>query len=251
MQNAETSRGRDRTAIAISIAVHLCVLFGAALLFRDAFPAGEPDARAYLTAIVRIERRPTPMPEAPRRNVSERPVVRDTPPPVHAERAVEHAVTPLFVARENRAGVQRREHRNGKPAPPAGAVAVALAVPTEVPTPTPTPMPPAAAATPAPTPAPVATAAVTARDDAIGNFGETYPAAIDPQVRSAFFSGLAGSFDVRITVDDSGRATAVEFVRAPDDAALREQLRARLLAAHFVPAACNGLRCAGTLELRN
>ena len=58
-------------------------------------------------------------------------------------------------------------------------------------------------------------------------------------------------FVVRITVDENGRATSIEFVRAPTDPAQREELRTRLLAAHFIPAACNGLRCAGTVELRN
>jgi len=56
---------------------------------------------------------------------------------------------------------------------------------------------------------------------------------------------------VRVIVDEYGHATSIEFVRPPADATLREELRTRLLAARFVPANCNGLRCTGTLELRN
>jgi multidrug efflux pump subunit AcrA (membrane-fusion protein) len=88
------------------------------------------------------------------------------------------------------------------------------------------------------------------REDGIGNFGETYPASVEPSLRATLFAGISGIV-VRITVDESGRATSIEFVRPPADAAQREELRTRLLAAHFIPANCNGLRCTGTVELKN
>jgi len=111
-----------------------------------------------------------------------------------------------------------------------------------------------AASQPAPTSAPAASPApspvAAQREDGIGNFGETYPASVEPALRATLFAGISGIV-VRITVDESGRATSIEFVRAPADTAQREELRTRLLAAHFIPANCNGLRCTGTVELKN
>ncbi len=244
MPTAATLRRRDRTAIAGSIAVHLCVLIALASLFRGAFPSGEPDERPYLTALIRVEHHPTPAPQPHRVVPVERTVAVATPPPIHAAKAVERAIRALVQGPENRAPV-RRDRSSRLALIPAAPAAIAMAQPTAPPTP---------AATPVATAAPAATSAATAApqvSDGIGNFGESYPASVDPDLRSAFFSGIAGRFDVRITVDEGGRATAIEFVRGPDDPVLRDQLRARLLAARFIPAACNGLRCAGTVELRN
>jgi hypothetical protein len=175
---------------------------------------------------------------APRKRVADVPVI-------HAQVAVEHAARQLVVARENRAGAApapRATHvpdmRRTTPPPvlaqaPAAAPVAAQAAPTAAPVATPAPSPVAAQ-----------------REDGIGNFGETYPASIEPSLRGSLLAGLNG-FVVRISVDENGRATSVDFVRAPADPAQRDELRTRLLAAHWIPAACNGLRCAGTVELRN
>jgi len=250
MPTDATLPGRDRTAIAGSIAVHLCALFALAALFHGTFASGEPDERPYLSAIVEIKRlatpRPTPVP--PKLAAAPRAASVATAPPIRAAVAVARSPLRQFVAPEVRAAVPVRRAKHARTAlAPSAPDRIAVAQPSAPATAA------AVAANVAPaTPAPSATAApAPAREDGIGNFGETYPAAVDPQLRSAFFTGIAGSFDIRITVDENGRATAVDFVRAPDDPALREQLRARLLAARFIPAACNGLRCAGTVELRN
>ena len=169
-------------------------------------------------------------------------------PVIHAAVTVEHARDRLVVPAEHRAAFAPAPAALRRPLPsavqPAGRVAVAQ----------PTTAPVAAAAPAATTAAPVASPApspVAARgEEGIGNFGETYPASLEPSLRGTLLAGVAG-FDVRIAVDENGHATSIEFVRAPADPAQRDELRARLLAARFIPAACNGLRCAGTLELRN
>jgi hypothetical protein len=91
----------------------------------------------------------------------------------------------------------------------------------------------------------------TARDDGIGNFGENYPAKVDPQTRGGLFAGVADTVVIRVEVDENGRVTKVVFVRGPADESTKEELRTRILAAHLIPAACNGLRCSDTIEIKN
>jgi hypothetical protein len=233
---------RDRLAIAGSIAIHLCVL--AALLIvipQTTFPNDEPDERALLTSIVRMEHRAPPS-----KGQEQRPPAQAAPQPraplpvIHTAVTVEHAARRLVVAAEMRAGVpptpvpQRRLGREPTPALRAAAAQPAAA----------------AVATIAPVATPVPSPVVAQREEGIGNFGETYPASIEPAARGVLLAGLNG-ITVRIAVDENGRATSIDFLRGPADAAARDELRTRLLAMHFIPAACNGLRCAGTLELRN
>ena len=168
-------------------------------------------------------------------------------PVIHAAVAVEHAKRRLVVATEHRAAVIAPVRPHAPPrlakvvaTPPQLALAATKPADGSLAPPTPTPQP-----TASPAPSPV----VAARDDGIGNFGETYPASIEPALRGGLIAGV-GAFDVRITVDESGHAVAVDFIRAPADPALRDELRTRILAAHFIPAACNGLRCAGIVELK-
>jgi hypothetical protein len=250
MTRAAPTPGRDRIAIASSIALHLCVVASLVALPRASFPVDDPDERTLLSSIIRIERRPPPPP--PRVVVQQHPVAhavqvrRAEVPVIHAAVTVEHAARKLVVATEHRAAFApsptavRKREANGAPvaqvalaAPKPAAAAVADAGPTAGPVATPAPSPVAAQ-----------------REEGIGNFGETYPASIDPSARAPLFAGINGVV-VRITVDENGRATSIDFVRGPADASAREELRTRLLAAHFIPAACNGLRCTGTVELRN
>ena len=240
--------GRDRIAIASSIALHLCVLALLVAVPRTSFPVDDPDERTLLSSIIQIQHRPTPPPHLV---VQQRPLVAVVPveqrvtPVIHAAVTVEHASRKLVVATEHRAAYAPsptavRKHESN-PAPvtqlaqavPKPAVAVADAGPTTAPVASPAPSPVAAQ-----------------HEEGIGNFGETYPASIDPSARAPLFAGVNGVI-VRITVDENGRATSIEFLRPPSDAAMREELRSRLLAAHFIPAACNGLRCAGTVDLKN
>ncbi len=249
MVTAARTPRRDRIAIASSIALHLCVLAALVALPRASFPLDDPDERVLLSNIIQIEHRPKPSPRpvvVAHRAVAEIvPLPHTDVPVIHAAVTVEHAARKLVVARENRAAYSpsRDAARKREPDPaPVAPVAVAVAKPA------------AAAAAPAATAAPVASPApspvVAQHEEGIGNFSETYPASIDPSARGQLFAGVNG-FVVRITVDENGHATSIEFVRPPADASAREELRTRLLAAHFIPAACNGLRCAGTVELRN
>jgi hypothetical protein len=236
---------RDRIAIAGSIAIHLCVLAAALVVIpKPSFPVDEPDERALLSSIVRVEHRAPPSKghelrppaeAAPRQQYALLPVI-------HAAVTVEHAARQLVVAAEHRAALPaaqvsvRRREVVREPAP----VQVAVAKPAAA----------AAEATSGPVASPAPSPVVAQHEEGIGNFSETYPASVEPSARSVLLAGVNG-VTVRITVDENGRATSIEFLRGPADAALRDELRTRLLAAHFIPAACNGLRCAGTLELRN
>jgi hypothetical protein len=240
---ALTSR-RDRIAIAGSIAVHLCALVVLVTTVPPpSFPATDPDERALLASIIRIERRPQQVVQ-PRRAlaVTALPQSQAPLPVIHSAVTVEHAARRLVVATEQRA--------LSVPEQVARARSMRLET-TRSPVEAPASAPPAApAATTAPVAPPAPSPVVAQREDGIGNFGETYPAAIDPSARGALLAGISGVV-VRITVDENGHATSIEFVRPPVDATRREELRTRLLAARFVPANCNGLRCEGTLELRN
>lgn len=247
MVNGVSTSRRDRTAIAGSIALHLCVLAALMAIPRPPLHLDDPDERILLTSLTRIEHRPPPRVAMRRPHRVAAPDVRQNAPVPIAHVAVSraHAARKLVVATERRYSPLPQRAAPAIKAPPANVealpeqhrVAVVAAEPT---------------ATATPTAAPVETTSGAAQhEDGIGNFGETYPATVDPAARGALFVGLGGGIDVRITVDENGRATSVEFVRAPVDASLRDELRTRLLAAHFVPAACNGLRCSGTIELRN
>jgi hypothetical protein len=239
---------RDSIAIAGSIAVHLCVLALALATYPQAsFPVDDPDERTLLTQILRIEHRPPPhVAPARREAVSALPAPVTKLPVVHAAVTVEHASHKLVVAAEHRAGAVPAPRASQRPEP-SRAVAMTRAVAAQ-----PVAAPPAAepAATAAPVASPAPSPVAAQREEGIGNFGETYPAALDPAARSTVLAGANGVV-VRITVDENGRATSIEFLRPPADAALRDELRTRLLAARFIPAACNGLRYAGTVELRN
>jgi hypothetical protein len=216
------------------------------MLPRTPFPLSDPDERTLLVTITRIEHRPPPPAVRPRRAPAVTVPTSETPPPVRVAVTVAHASRPLIVASERRYVAPPQPAENDAqsnvtaPDPVVRRTAPVAALPsTPVPTAVPT-VPP----TPAPTEKPQ-------RDDGIGNFSETYPASVDPAARSALFSGVSGSFVVRVSVDENGRAVAVDIVAGPADAALRDELRTRLLAGHFIPAACNGLRCSGTVVLRN
>jgi hypothetical protein len=246
METAGRPLGRDRTAIAASIALHLCAVLGLAMLLpRLSFPPDEPDERLLLVRTIHIQQRPpapvvqhrrTLVPHTDKARLAFRPVI-------HTAVTVEHAARRQLVAPEApnvytkaAPGAPVRQTDENVSQAPSQTQTNAVATSDVSPTPMPTP-----------TAAPTATVAQT--DEGVGNFGETYPAAIEPTLRSALVA-VGSGFDVRVTVDENGRATAIEFVRSPPDAMLREALRAKLLATRFIPAACNGLRCAGTVELR-
>jgi hypothetical protein len=240
---------RDRTAIGISIALHCCVLALLALLPGASFPTTDPDERTLLVGQIRIERRPPPPPIARPRRAPAAPAVPQQQafrPVIHTLVATGRASRAMLVATEARAAYVPQTAAAPKQPPVTEHAATRVAAVVTRPS-TQTASQPAPTAPPAsPAPSPVA----AQREDGIGNFGETYPASVEPSLRATLFAGVSGIV-VRITVDESGHATSIEFVRAPADTAQREELRTRLLAAHFIPANCNGLRCSGTVELKN
>lgn len=239
---------RDRTAIAISIALHCCVLALLAMLPGASFPATDPDERALLVGQIRIEHRPPPRIATPRRAPAVPAVVQQAAvrPVIHTLIATGRASHAMIVATEARAAYVAPAAAAPKRRPVVNDAPTRIAAVATNPS-TATASQPAASSAPAsPAPNPVAARG----EDGIGNFGETYPASVEPSLRATLFAGISG-IDVRITVDESGHAVSVEFVRAPPDTSQREELRTRLLAARFIPANCNGLRCTGTVELKN
>nr|MDQ6944033.1 hypothetical protein [Candidatus Eremiobacteraeota bacterium] len=204
--------------------------------------------RTLLVGQIRIEHRPRPHIAHPRRAPAAPAVVQQQAvrPVIHTLVTTGRATRAMVVANEANAAYVPQTAAAPKRQPavnyaPTRLAAVATQTSTE------TASQPAATSAPAP-PAPSPVAAQ--REDGIGNFGETYPASVEPALRATLFAGISGIV-VRITVDESGHATSIEFVRAPADTTQREELRTRLLAAHFIPANCNGLRCTGTVELKN
>jgi hypothetical protein len=247
MQSDAASRRRDRTAILSSIALHVCVLTALVILPHVApFPAEEPDERALLGGIIRIERSP------PRPHVAPPAAPKPTHAPIlaasprlHVTVTKQHAKRPQIVVAEKPyvAPVPKPPQRHAVPTPaPRRATVIALqrpAVATAAPAP-----PPTASAAPATTPV------AAERDAGIGNFGESYPARPMPGMLEELRSRIAGHAFVRIAVDERGHATSVVIVSGIDDPAVREDVTRTLLAATYIPASCNGLGCPATLELR-
>jgi hypothetical protein len=235
---------RDRTAIALSIALHCCVLAFVATIAVPTFSPDVQDERTLLAGIIRIEHRPPHRIAQALASLRPREAARPaTLPALRVARSVSHAARALVVPIERRFSVSasKAPANTARRAPVEPVVAaVAASRPLAGAAATPTPLP---AATPAP--------AAVAHEDGIGNFGEDYPAKVDPQSRGTLFAGINDSVQLRVTVDESGHVVAIEFVRAPADPATVQELRNRVLAAHFIPAVCNGLRCTGTVPLHN
>ena len=214
----------------------------------SSFPTTDPDERALLVGQIRIEHRPPPQIPIVRRAPAAPAVVTQQAarPVIHTLIATGRAARAMVVATEARAAYVPQTAAAPKRPPVVNYATTRLAAVATQPK-AETALQPVATSAPAPpAPSPVAARG----EDGIGNFGETYPASVEPSLRATLFAGISGIV-VRITVDESGRATSIEFVRAPADTAQREELRTRLLAAHFIPANCNGLRCTGTVELKN
>jgi hypothetical protein len=214
----------------------------------SSFPTTDPDERSLLAGQIRIEHRPPPKIAVARRAPAAPAAVQQQAvrPVIHTLVATGRASRAMVVATEARAAYvpQTAAPPKQRPVVTYERVRLAAVAPQQNSQTAPQPAPTSAPASPAPSP-------VAARgEDGIGNFGETYPASVEPSLRATLFAGISGIV-VRITVDEGGRATSIEFVRAPADTTQREELRTRLLAAHFIPANCNGLRCMGTVELKN
>jgi hypothetical protein len=249
LASAPPTPQRDRTAIGISIALHCCALAVLAMLPGLSVSTAEPDERALLVGQIRIEHRPPPRVAVVRRAPAAPapvPPMQAARPVIHTLIATGHAARAMVVETEARAAYVPQTAAAPKTQPVVRYDATRIAAVATQRTADSAAQTAATSAPASPGPSPVAARG----EDGVGNFGETYPASVEPSLRATLFAGISGIV-VRITVDEVGHATSIEFVRAPADTAQREELRTRLLAAHFIPANCNGLRCSGTVELKN
>ena len=236
-----SGKQRDRTAVAISIALHVCAWTLLALALRPIFPAPVPEDRITIARLLRVDRpaeRPAPLQPTPRVPAAPLPALHVAP--AHVRRR-------LIVADEQRyvLPARRAAPNAALPAPAGAPVTAADEVATAVASSVPSPVPVDVVVAPART-----DAATAAGSEGVGNFGETYEAALLPEARAALVAGVASGFVVRIKVDENGHAIEVAFLRGPDDPAVRELIRQRLFAARFIHAVSNGLPAAGTIELR-
>lgn len=244
MRLPNTATDRDRTAIALSIAVHLCA-FAALIAFVHPELVGpaEDFTSVPISPITIVARRHEPSPAAGP----------TAPPPVPRKPSAAH-MTPAVTERPHRVRMA-----NPATAPTAAPHVEATAVAAEAvirrpPDPQETAAPaviPAAAATPGPAPA-AAPTPVTAAAAYVGFFSKDYPPLPKPPAAlQAIRARLGGRFVISVNVDESGRATSVSFLTPLADPSIADDIRARLMALTYVPAECNGLPCDGTLEIRN
>ncbi|HYZ15416.1 MAG TPA: hypothetical protein VE591_03400, partial [Candidatus Acidoferrum sp.] len=211
------------------------------------FPTEEPDERSLLAGTIQIERsppRPSVVPLAAPRPTLAPPLA--PLPHLHVAITRPHAKRPQAVLAEHPyvAPVPKPATVSAAPtaAPKRPPRAIALrprTVATEPPAPPPTARP-----------APITTPLAAERDVGIGNFGESYPARPMPGMLEGLRSKISGHAFVRVAVDERGHATSVVIVSGIDDPTVREDVTRTLLAATYIPASCNGLGCAATLELR-
>lgn len=252
MKTSDVPPARPRTAIALSIAVHVCALWLLALLdeqhelLADERDGASPREFAFTT----ITRRPVAAPAlrfapAPRQTAIPRRLQRADIPPARPERpASVPAAEP--VARLAAAGilpaVRRMPHSPATHAP--GSVVLVAPVTSAPATATPTPTTP----TPAPTPEPAVSPPPAANFG--GLFSQNYPPAVaEPGEVARLRARLSSPVHVRIEIDENGRAVEVRFVHPIDDPDIAAEVRTTLLAWRYVPADCNGLHCDGTLEI--
>jgi TonB family protein len=258
MQISDVPPARTRTAIALSIALHVCALWLLALLVesRELPAAGDGVASVRVFALTTVTRRPA----APAtRRIAAAP--RRTPAPRRLEPA---AVTPASVDEPVRstaveaaapsASDVRSEAQHAPRAPASNPLSVALVAAQPKATamaaaPSPPPAPPTPAPTPAPTPDPSPPPTPPAANFG-GLFSQNYPPAVaEPGEVARLRARLGSPVHVRIDIDENGRATEVRFVHPLADPDLAAEVRTTLLAWRYVPADCNGLHCDGTLEI--
>ena len=83
-----------------------------------------------------------------------------------------------------------------------------------------------------------------------GSFGQNQPATFYQQATAGNVRARLGPRDlVRIRIDETGRATEVEFIRFSGTDSARSDLRDALLAMRYLPAENDGMRSEGTIEL--
>ncbi|GAC1543156.1 MAG: hypothetical protein NVS2B17_22560 [Candidatus Velthaea sp.] len=256
MNSPASTSARDRSAIACSIAVHICAFILIADVVRPVLkPPPELLSRAGIFTVTLVPRPVRTRPRVKPRTVAipiplARPAMphlaRAAAPAPAVARAMAFARAATLVRVSAPANV-RAEATNPvyqeipEAAPPGHLVLAAT------PAPAPTPLETASPAS-APTAAP--TAGVLAANG--GLFGKNYRAIPNPPTAlAALRAKIAGHFHIRVHVDEAGHAIDVRFLTPMADAAAAEDIRSRLLAMNFIPADCNGLPCSDDLDIAN
>ena len=250
------SSKRSRRAIAMSIATHLVALGAVSFLLagHGRYDGALGEATIHIASLT-IEHRHPPRP----RSVVRPAAVRALSPVPRARREVAiHRYAPALIHERSGGGaalvpleaalaVPKPVPAVAEPAPRQAPVErVAVLSPQEgIASPTVTPT-----ASPEPTATP--SAAAVARGSGIpGGFGQNLQATFYQQASTSGIRARLGARDVIvIRVDETGHATDVQFVRFSGDVAARGDLRETLLAMRYLPAECDGMRCAGSVELK-
>jgi len=256
-------RRRERGALGLSVLLHGLVapLFIAMIIgVDDLRPEGHTAVSGIFSISILHRAAPAPVRPAP----AERTIARVAAPVVSPS----HAQHPKIVAaaKPTISGVRNKTRH------------VAVLAPPPTPIPTPTRLATAAAARPsavvatpaaAASPAPVATSGAVAVapteappppptpgsvalvDAPAGGWGQNFrdPMVLDDDALAALRSRYHGAV-AHVDVDEEGHATHVSVEGPGLDADAIAALERRLFGLRYVPAECNGLRCAASLELR-
>ncbi|MBV9102631.1 MAG: hypothetical protein JO060_03515 [Candidatus Eremiobacteraeota bacterium] len=262
MENRERKK-RERGALGVSILLHGLVapLFVAMVIGVDDL---RPDGHVSTSGLfsISIIHRAAPAPVRP--NPAPHVVVREAAP-VSRPSLSQHPHV-VAAAQPHSLGTPKKTRRVAFVAPP----------PTPLPTPkrlTRTAPPPAVApaaeqaaapaavshvavqstptASPTETPSPQPSAAVALVDAPVGGWGQNFrdPMVLDDDALAALRARYHGAV-ARVDVDEQGHATRVSVQGAGLDADALASLERRLYDLRYIPAECNGLRCAASLELK-
>lgn len=258
MLDSEDGRPRGKRSLGLSVLLHVCAAPLFVAIFAGA-PEPQPEAVSVTSGAFALTLQHRAPPRAPTRPVPSR---------ERTEANVASAVVPDRTTQPR--VVTRALHAFGTPthAPPR----IAIAIPTEPPSPKPTATHARAAGSPsgtsdstAPTaapndsaesatPEPAATSVALARSlepAPIGGWGQNFrdPTVLDDGAVARLRAQYHGAV-VRVEVDEDGRATRVTVEGTHLDADARATIEKTLSEIRYVPAECNGLRCAASLELK-
>jgi hypothetical protein len=256
MERPEGESPRGKRALGLSVLLHV----GAAPLFVAVFagsliPVPETISVTSGALPATIEHR------APRQAPS-RAVARQAAPrkpasePVSTERA-----TRRIIATSARKPLGSPTHAPPRlaiaiPTPvPSPSVAASAAVPAQSAEDTASAAPPApaqVAENPEPKPSAAVVLARSIEPAPAGGWGQNFrdPTVLDDSALAALHARYRGAATVRVDVDEDGHATRVSIDGSHLDADARADIERELLTLRYVPAECNGLRCAASLELR-
>jgi len=174
-------------------------------------PVYVPSQQQHPVITTASQRRPSGTPNKTHRLAVVQPVATPMPTPTHSA-APRNATHPASTDSQVAANAPGADPNAAAPAPEARAEAVAEAPP--------------------------------------GGWGQNFhdPVVLDENSLAPLRARYRGVV-AHVDVDEDGHATRVSIDGAVD-ADARAEIERRLLATRFVPAECNGLRCAATLDLR-